>query len=89
MSLLKIIILGGLSVLVITVLYKWYRCRQKGEESGKAFRCSLFSSEPTLLHPLREYNTMNKGKCYQIVDYGKSMSYKEVGPELCNQNENF
>lgn len=87
MKLLKIVIWIALGFLVISVIYKWYRCRQKGEETGKAFKCSLFSSEPTWLIALANYTTMMQGKCYEVVDYGKSMSYRQVELEQCGEEE--
>ena len=85
MKLLKIALWLGFGILVATVLYKFYRCRQKGDESGKAFRCSLFSSEPTMLLALKNYTDMVQGKCYEIVDYGNSMSYRKVELESCGE----
>lgn len=85
MKLLKIGLWLGIIFLVGTVIYKWYRCRQKGEESGKAFSCSLFASNPTWLIALEQYTDMRLGKCYEIVDYGKSMSYRQVELEACGE----
>lgn len=85
MNLLKIVLWIGLGFLVVSVFYKFYRCRQKGDESGKAFCCSLFSSEPEWLIALKEYTTMRQGKCYEITDYGKSMSYRQVELERCGE----
>lgn len=83
MNLIKWAIWLGIGILAASVLYKFYRCRQKGDESGKAFCCSLFSSEPTWLNIVKQYNDMREGKCYEILDYGKSMSYRQVELEMC------
>lgn len=83
MQLLKIILWVTVGFLVVFVLYKFYRCREKGDESGKAFCCSLFSSEPTWLTALSTYNTMRQGKCYEITDYGRSMSFRRIELEMC------
>lgn len=87
MKLLKIVFWVVLGVFLVSIVYKWYRCRQKGEASGKPFTCSLFSSEPTWLVALEQYNSMMRGKCYEVVDYGKSMSYRQVQLEECGEME--
>lgn len=87
MKLLKILFWIGLGFLVVSIVYKWYKCSQKGDKSGKAFCCSLFSSEPTWLIALQEYTTMRQGKCYEIIDYGKSMNYRQVELEQCGEVE--
>lgn len=77
-----------ISLLVIWVLNSYRKCRKKGKESGKKlFECSPFSSEPEFLNPEEVRYKMREGKCYEITDYGRRMSFRQVGLSQCGENE--
>jgi len=80
--LFRLLILAVVVVLII-LFYRFYTCRQKGKESGKAYQCGFFSLEPTFLFPEKIYRTARHGKCYEVTDYGKRMSFREIEKENC------
>ena len=76
-----------LSLLIIWILNSYRKCRRDGKKSGKLFECNPFSSVPEFLNPEEVRHKMKGGKCYEITDYGKKMSYREVGLSNCGESE--
>lgn len=74
----------GIAAAVIFILYKYYQCMRTGNASKKIFDCGLFRGEPTYIEPGKTDYRKSGGKCYEVTEYGKRMSYKEVELEFCN-----
>lgn len=77
-------IIISLSALAIWILNRYRKCRNRGEESGKVYECNPFCEEPSFLIPDEVKYQIKEGKCYEITDYGKKMSFREVGLEKCS-----
>lgn len=63
------------------ILYN--RCNKEGKNLGKPYRCKLFSSRPVPLIAEDHYYGKRDGKCYEIIDYGNRMSFREVSMQKC------
>lgn len=55
--------------------------------TGKPFECNPFSSTPDFFTPEEVRYKMREGKCYEITDYGKKLSYRQVGLSMCGESE--
>lgn len=84
MKILKYAVFTGIGAAVIFIVYKYYQCKTKGDASGKIYECGLFKGKPTYIEPGETDYRKSQGKCYEVTEYGKRMSYKEVELELCN-----
>lgn len=81
-----LLLLGGI-VAGIIIWIRYSSCRRKGEESGIPYSCPLFSSNPVWLTIQKIFYAMNEGKCYEVTDYNKGMSYRQVGLSQCGESE--
>ena len=80
------LLIGG----IITGIIIWIRyssCKKRGEASGIPYCCKLFSSEPAWLTIQKVFHAMNEGKCYEVTDYNRGMSYRQVGLSQCGESE--
>lgn len=87
MKIIKWSIVFLLSALAIWFLLAYYKCKRKGDELGCVFECNPFSSNPEILVPQDPKYKMSEGKCYEITDYGKKMSFRQVGLSQCGESE--
>lgn len=85
MKFIRILIWLSLGFLVMFILYRWYDCNRKGKEAGRAYRCPLFCKDPKFYEVQEVFHQMLEGKCYEVTDYGKAMSYRQVTLEECGE----
>lgn len=83
MRILKISAITLVISVIVFVFYRYYKCRKKGKESGKAYDCGLFSSEPNYILPEEVYTRKINDKCMEITDYGPTMSFRQIEMEAC------
>lgn len=67
----------------IFVLYNNKKCKREGAKLGVPFRCKFMDSEPVTLIAEDHYFGKRDGKCYDIIDYGNNMSFREVSLSNC------
>lgn len=82
MKTLKIIGLIVLIIIVLVLSVQYYRCYTKGKEQAKdnkkPFDCGFFSAKPKFIQPEEIRYRVREGKCYEITDYGRKMTRREV-----------
>lgn len=86
----KIIKWGAIIIITGLIIWFWFsyrKCNRKGKESGKNFECNPFSSEPIVMIAEEVRYKMREGKCYEITDYGRRMSFRQVGLSQCGESE--
>ena len=80
-----------LIVLVILVLgfalVQNKKCNKEGARLGVPFRCKLMDAEPVTLIAEQHYYGKRDGKCFDIIDYGSNMSFREVNLANCETEE--
>ena len=59
------------------------KCKKEGTRLGVPFRCKLMDSEPVTLIAEDHYYGKRDGKCFDIIDYGNNMSFREVNLSNC------
>lgn len=84
---IKYILLIGLPVLAAFLYVRYLSCKKKGDAVGAPYSCPLFCSEPIWLVVQNILYIMRQDKCYEVTDYGKSMSYRQVGLSKCGESE--
>lgn len=77
-----IIIVSGL---IIWFWSRYRKCKKKGEESRRVYECNPFANEPSFLNAEEVRWKILEGKCYEITDYGKKMSFREVEEIKCTE----
>lgn len=82
---IKYILIFGTLGLVALLYIKWNSCRKKGEAGGVPYSCPLFCSNPVWLIARNIFYAMNEGKCYEVTEYNKGMSYRMVELEKCGE----
>ena len=69
--------------LLFLVLFRYKKCKKEGELLGCPYRCNFWDTEPVTMIAEQHYYGKRDRKCYEIIDYGANMSFKEVSMSYC------
>lgn len=80
---IKWAVIGIVVLFVLIVIIKYRTCKKQGKTLNVPYRCNFLCGEPVLLIAENHYYGKRDNKCYEIIDYGSEMSFKEVAMVNC------